>query len=280
MTIRPSRLIPGAHLFRGTDGAWRVVDPTGRFFRLRSESPLLSKLRPLLHGGVQSRRTLDSAQTARAIDALERQGFVAEPDDPPDLFPCTVLLEGDTAVGDRLASLLSPRVTVERGPLEAAGDPWPDLAISCAGWLPDRRWQATDEVLRSVGVPWHRCHAEGRRWVIGPISMPGQTATYSDTRSRILAAARQAEELAGHWAYLDAGVCLPPVPELPAGVVGVVAGLMVADILAVLAGQPVPSEGYQLVFDPLTSEVTRHPVLPLPPVWSSQTASVAGAPRL
>lgn len=286
MTIHrsaPARLVPGAHLFRGTDGAWRVVDPTGRFFRLRSESSLLSELQPLLHGRVQSCHALDDAQTAGAIDALNRQGFVAqpEPDDPPDLHTWTVLVESDTPVGDRVVSLLGPHVTVVRGPVEAAGDLRPDLAVSCAGWLPDSRWLATDEVLRSAQAPWHRCHAEGRCWVIGPITVPGRTATYSDTRSRILAAARRADELAGHWSYLDAGVCLPPVPELSAGAVAVIAGLMVADILAVLAGEPVPSEGYQLIFDPRTSELARHPVLPLPPVWSSPTAyGASAAPRL
>lgn len=268
----PSRLASGAHLFRGTDGAWRVVDPTGQFFRLRSESPLLSELQPVLHGRAPASPTLDDAQTARAIDALRRQGFIASPDDPPNLRPSTVLIESDTPVGDRVASLLDPYVTVMRGPLGSAGELPPDLSVSCAGWLPDSRWRATDEVLRSAGAPWHRCHAEGRRWVIGPITIPGRTATYGDTRSRILAASRRADELAGHWSYLDAGVCLPPVPELPPGAVAVVAGLIVADILAVLAGEPAPSEGYQLIFDPITSEVARHPVLPLPPVWSSPRA--------
>lgn len=280
MTIRqhaPSRLVAGGHLYRGHDGAWRVADPTGQFFRLRSGSPLLSELQPLLHGHAQSCPTLDAARTARAIDALDRQGFVAQPKDPPDLRMFTVLVEGDTPVGDQVVPLLDRHVTVERGPLETAGNVRPDLVISCAGWLPDSRWRSTDELLRSEGAPWHRCYAEGRRWVIGPIAIQGRTATYRDTRSRILAAAGQADELAGHWSYLDAGACLPPVPELAPGASAIVAGLMVADVLAVLAGQSVPSEGCQLVFDPLTSEVTRHPVLPLPPVWSSQTAYVAPA---
>lgn len=274
----PPRLVAGAHLFLGGDGAWRYVDPTGQFFRLRSDGPVLSELQPLLHGWAQSCPGLDDTQTAQAVDALSRQGFVSRSDNPPTLpDTCTVLVESHTPVGDRVISLLDPHVTVVQGPLEAAGDLRPDLCVSCVGWLPDLRWRAVDEVLRSAGASWHRCHAEGRLWVIGPITIPGRTATYSDTRGRILAAASRADELAGHWSYLDAGQCLPPVPGLSAGAVAIVAGLMVADILAALASEPVPSAGYQLTFDSRTSEMARHPVLPLPAVWSSQTTSAAPA---
>lgn len=274
----PPRLVAGAHLFLGADGAWRYVDPTGRFFRLRSEGTVLSELQPLLHGGVESCPGLDDAQTTQAVDALNRQGFVALPDDPSPLpDTCTVLVESDTAVGDQVISLLEPYVTVVQAPLEAADDLRPDHCVSCVGWLPDLRWRAVDGVLRSVGASWHRCYAEGRLWVIGPMTVPGRTATYSDTRGRILAAASRADELAGHWSYLDAGQCLPPVPELSTGAVAVIAGLMVADILAALASKPIPSEGYQLAFDPRTSELARHPVLPLPPVWSSPATSAAPA---
>jgi hypothetical protein len=77
---------------------------------------------------------------------------------------------------------------------------------------------------------WHRCRAEGLRFVLGPMSVPGRTVSYADTRGRLFAAADLPDEPAAHWAYLD-GDTLPPVPWPGTAATAVLAGLLVEDVL-------------------------------------------------
>jgi hypothetical protein len=108
------------------------------------------------------------------------------------------------------------------------------------------------------------CYAEGTRFFVGPLSVSGRTASYTDTRNRRLAAARAPDELLGHWRYLDEGEHLPPLAwPSPSGAV-VVAGLVVSDVLAYLRGEYPPSDGDQIEIDLSRFEVRRHPVLPIP----------------
>ncbi|HKR50640.1 MAG TPA: hypothetical protein VJT72_13890 [Pseudonocardiaceae bacterium] len=116
--------------------------------------------------------------------------------------------------------------------------------------------------------PRSRDVLDGRHWVLGPLSWPGRTAGYADTRSRILAAAAHADELQEYWNYLDSAGWLPPVPVTPAGTSVVVVGLLIADILAALSGEDMPSEGNQVLVDIRTCRVERHPVRALPVVWA------------
>ncbi|MGH3615926.1 MAG: YcaO-like family protein [Pseudonocardia sp.] len=193
-----------------------------------------------------------------------------------DLAEKAVWVEGDDPIAALVADLLEPHVKVTRGLLDRAELDGLDLAISCAGWLPDVRWQQVDRWCGDAGVAWHRCHAEGVRFQLGPMFVPGHTASYADVRARRLAATRVPDELRGLWAYLDRGQGLPPVPWPDPGGLAVVAGALVGDALAYLSGSPVPSFGHQLCISGAELDIERHPVLPVP---ASGHRSVATEPK-
>ncbi|HKR48690.1 MAG TPA: hypothetical protein VJT72_03750 [Pseudonocardiaceae bacterium] len=201
------------------------------------------------------------------LAVLEQQGLLVESSETVDFSARNVLIEGDTPITEFLAYLLKPYTSVVTGTITADVVSDFDIVISCAGWLSDHRWCVVDELCQSAGVSWHRCYAESRFWVLGPMSLPGRTASYADTRARILAATPHSEELRDHWRYLDAELYLPPVPWPSAGALALVAGLVASDVIAALSGNRIPSDGEQIVVDPLTSTIERHPVLPLPAVW-------------
>jgi hypothetical protein len=71
------------------------------------------------------------------------------------------------------------------------------------------------------------------------------------------------DELRAHWSYLDSGEPTPTPAWTPA-TVALVAGLIAADLEALRAGCPPPSEGHQLVLDVGHAALRRHRVLPLP----------------
>ncbi|WP_326631823.1 YcaO-like family protein [Nonomuraea fuscirosea] len=214
-------LAPGYHLYRGPDGFWRCYGPDDRVLRIRSEQP----------------------------PTPEELGLLAEEHDPVPLGDRVVHVEGDNPVADQVVELLQPHVKVIRGVLQSAAGV--DLVIACAGWLPDARWLDLDRICGEV--PWHRCHAEGTRFFLGPC-----TKSYAEVRARRLAAARLPEETLAHWRHLETADELPPVPWPSPGGVAVIAGLLVDDVLAHLSGQPVPSGDCQLAV--AGAEITRHPV--------------------
>lgn len=185
-----------------------------------------------------------------------------------------VQVEGDNVIAERVSALLSGFVFVVRGPIDQHAVDCSDLLMSCAGWLPDERWREVDRWCTAARKPWHMSYAEGTAFFVGPISLPGRTATYADTRARRIAAAGNPEELLSFWAYLDRERGLSPVPWPPEGGANLVAGLLAGDVLACLAGRPVPSVGFQLYVDPLSASICRHPVLPLPfsAVWEELRA--------
>lgn len=174
-------------------------------------------------------------------------------------------------MGKILADLLAHH-EVARGEPTAAALRRADVLVTGAGWLPDEPWLAIDALCTETGTPWHRYHLDGRYLVVGPIFLPGHTASYRDTRGRLLAAVHDADGLAAHWHALGDAERRPPASWLTRGAGAVAAGLVAADIDAVLSRGPVPSAGFQLVYDPVTAALTRHPVLPLPPVWRARSA--------
>ncbi|MGH3753411.1 MAG: YcaO-like family protein [Pseudonocardiaceae bacterium] len=261
------RLIAGCHLYPVTDGTWRCALPGGRFIRLRGPDPALRRLHHLLHGHAapDAADGIDPA-VAEVISQLDRRGLLAvEPDDGPparSLLTRVVQIEGDNPIAELTTQLLTGHVTVRRGRLERDTFAGLSLAVSCAGWLPDARWRLLDAWSAEHGVGWHRIHADGDRFVIGPCSQPGRTPSYTDTRARRLAAAGLPDELEAHWGYLDDSGSLPAVPWPSPGGVALLAGLLVDDVLAALAGRARPA--HQLEVDPATAAIHRHPVLPLP----------------
>jgi hypothetical protein len=114
-----------------------------------------------------------------------------------------VVVAGAGAVAARLVDLLTE---AGAGCVTALRESWPpasdvDLLIACAGWIPDARWQRLDAWCAARGIPWHRVHQEGAALHLGPLSIPGVTASYADSRARRLAAASYPEELEALWQF-------------------------------------------------------------------------------
>lgn len=263
-----TRLAPGHHVYHGPDGTWRCYSPGDRFVRLRTTVPLLAELLPVLHGAAALDQVFHGREpeVEPLLAALGRQGLLAQAERArcaPRRGVVRVAGE-DNPVGRCVAALLGGEVTVVPGAVDEAAVQAADVVITCAGWLPDAQWQRIDTWCADAGVPWHMSYVEGIRLFLGPFSIPDATASYRDTRGRRLAAASAPDELLAHWAYLDSDAVQPPVPWPGAGAVAVVAGLLVADVLAWLDGDQVPSQDHQVEIDPASLVLDRHPVLPLP----------------
>ncbi|MBB4915960.1 hypothetical protein [Streptosporangium saharense] len=246
-------IAPGHHLYVGPDGTWRSCDENERFTRLTGRADLLERMREQAYLGG------NAPDLEPLVTALRERGVLTDPS-PGGGEPLRVCVRGEGPVAAETVRLLAGT-----GTALAVDDPaTADAVVECAGWLPDGHWLRLDD----DGAVRHRCHVEGRRLVVGPMTVPGRTASYRDLRGRRLAAAALPDELAGLWTYLDEGVAgtvpLPPVPWPNPGAVAVAAGLLVNDLLTWWAGDLPATSGLQLVVDPASGRVERHPVLPLP----------------
>lgn len=275
----PVALAAGHHLYPGPDGYWRIYRPGGRFLKLDVADSLVQRLELALHGATPAD---DHGAFAELLGALEQEGLLvsAAPDSGRLLDDRVVLVEGDNPIARLTAGLLGAHVTVVPGPIDQHLIDGVDLLISCAGWLPDARWQEVDRWCAERDVPWHMCYAEGLLLYVGPLSIPGRTASYADTRARRLAAAGLPDELRAYWRHLDQAASSLAIEWPWPGSAALAAGLLVTDALAFLAGRPIPSEGCQLCVDPSEPSIRRHPVLPLPALAAPSPArarpSVAG----
>jgi hypothetical protein len=218
-----------------------------------------------------------SAQDVRVLEALTARG-VLEPSAPDEGLPAqpsqrpVIVLEGRGKVAEQLSALLAPAADVHLGGIDDDTARRSDVCISCAGLLPDGRWTAVDRLLSAHATPWHRCYREDDRWVIGPLSYPGRTAGYRDTRARLVAASSNPTELEEFWAYLDTQVDTRFDDEadlqMPDAIASIVAGILATDVTALLDGVTPPTMGHQVVLRPTDLSLTRHPVLPLPEAWA------------
>ncbi|WP_055534933.1 hypothetical protein [Streptomyces graminilatus] len=277
------RVAPGHHLYPGPDGSWRHSTPDGRFTRIRGPQELLTAAQRFVHradeGPVDP--LLDSEHGQALLAALGGRGaLVGEAGGAQGRSVQggpSVHVEGDNPVAHAVVALLPAGTRIATGPVDEDAVRAADVVVCCAGWLPDAHWRRVDAWCASHSTAWHRCHAEGLRFVLGPMSVPGVTVSYGDTRGRLLAAADLPDELAAHWAYLD-GDTLPPVPWPTPAATAVLAGLLVADVLRLHeTGTPAGSD-VQLVVDAATATVERHRVLPLP-VTAHAEAVHAGTGR-
>lgn len=271
---------PGHHLYRGADGSWRYSAPGDVFVRIGGADHLLALVQQIEAGtATVTVPGADRAALARVTAALIERGVLAGQDPAPqDLAEWTVHVEDGSPVAGALLGLLEGvgplegvRATV--GPVDEGVVASCDVVVSCAQWLPDRHWRQLDSWCTAHATPWHGCYAEGDTFVLGPLSIPGRTASYRDTRGRRLAAAALPDELTAYWAYLDSGAPRPPARFSPAAV-SVLAGLLATDLLALMAGRAIPSEGHQLVVDLTTTSIRRHPVLPLPELAGDRALAV------
>ncbi|WP_030172148.1 hypothetical protein [Spirillospora albida] len=195
-----------------------------------------------------------------------RAAFAAEgvlaPEPAPR--PGPVGIGGTGPLADHLArSLAGLGLDVLRGPEEDLLDRGLLALVSAEPWLPDRRWSDLDPRVRAAGVPWHRGHAEGRRWYAGPFwTGPGDSG-HTDLRIRRLAATPWPEQLAAYWDWLDGGG--RPAPD-PSGAVAAAAAaaFLAADLWTWRCGGDPAGRNVQVGIDLADGVVRRHPVLPVP----------------
>ncbi|MEM7353522.1 MAG: hypothetical protein AAF657_22180 [Acidobacteriota bacterium] len=262
------RLLAGHHLVPSS-GEWLLYAPDGQIFRLKAEGEVMQRVADVLAGKETAGETPSAVR-----DVLERfvgRGFAAiAARTSSATLNLRVSIVGDGPIAEALQALLASTGLPEPHRV-AAGElpdqPTPtDLAVTCAGWLPDAYWQNLDAWCRTHEVAWHGCHAEGNRFYLGPFWSPTdpETPSYRDVRDRRLAADSDPDSLELYWRYVDRGEGLPPVPWPDAGSVAVIAGTLASDLLAVARGERPPSRGYQLAYDPATATWRRHPVLPVP----------------
>jgi hypothetical protein len=263
VTRTAARIAAGAHLYPGPDGVWRYYLPGDEFVRITAPPDLLAAAQRLLHGAPAG-PVPDAEQLDQLLEALAHRGVLADPDPGGQRQLGTVLVEGDNPIGRRVAELLRGDADVVLGPIDEGAVATADVVVACAGWLPDRRWRHLDRWCAAHGTPWHMSYAEGTRWYVGPMALPGLTASYEDVRGRRQAACGVPEELLAYWSYLDTEAAAPPVPWPTAGAAAVVAGLIVHDILTWRDTGEAAAQHFQLGVDPATAQFSRHPVLPLP----------------
>lgn len=263
ITLRPTAqayVLPAGDLVLHTGGDEFLV-PDLPPEQLAALAGLLNGTRTLPDGA----SAFPDGELDAVLAVLEEEGIVArgsgEPGPPP--LAGTVAVDGEGRLAEALTGLLARsglRVLAvpEDGPPPAA-----DVLVACAGWLPDRRWRDLDRICEQRGLPWHRAHRDGRFVWIGPFTLPGVTAGYTDSRRRQLAATDAPELLEGLWAHLDAGAAA--VLAWPdEGALAMVAGALASDVLGHLRDGAPPSGGDQLELDLATRRWTAHPVLPVP----------------
>jgi hypothetical protein len=267
VTLTSPRIAAGAHLYEGPDGVWRYYLPGDEFVRITAPPDLLAAAARLLHQAptVTETEGVNADALGQLLDALAGRGVLAELGTRAPQAVGTVWVDGDNPIGACVAQLLRGEARVVVGPIDEGAVAAADVVVSCAGWLPDAAWRQLDRWCANHGKPWHMSYAEGTRWYVGPMAVPGATASYEDVRGRRLAACGVPEELLGYWSYLDSATCVAPqVPWPSAGAAAIVAGLIAHDVLTFRDTGSVAAQGFQLGVDPATAEVSRHPVLPLP----------------
>lgn len=280
------RLRPGHHLYRGRDGRWRLAAPGDRFTTVSGPDEVLAAVQRRAARPAADNPAADAALLVELERALQARGLLESvTEETPAGGPWTVIVSGRNPVGRATAQQLEPFAEVRLvDDVQERDVQGADTLVTCAGWLPDARWQVLDGWCVRYGTDWHSSYLEGITCYLGPMYVPGVTASYRDTRGRRLAAAAHPDELRGLWSYLDDGLSgrtpLPAVPWPDPPGAAVVAGLLVTDLLARRqTGRPA-SAGHQLAVDLATATVVRHPVLPLPgtaPVAERAAAGV-GAP--
>ncbi len=248
-----------------TELGWLVQLPNEEFMHIDAEAGSRAVVEQLMGGDLSPATALASAPEAGIgdlLDALALEGALAGTD-PVGRGYVVVVGEGPPLRFVR-DLLVTAGVRVE---LAAAGDELeghgPDVVVAVARWLPDTDWRRLDAWSAESGVPWHRTHAEGRRWYVGPFTVPGRSPSYEDLRLRRLAASAWPEDLLALWAWLDGGG-QPAAGDGPMLGAALAAGLVAADVLAHLRRTQIPGADAQVGIDAATGAVRRHSVLAVP----------------
>ena len=260
MAEAPVRLKPAHDIYPAADGTWRIASPGDRFDRIELPFEVAAGVARSLVGEGEDERELGGERQA-FLAAFVAAGY-AEAQVRPASCGGAVSLIGDAPYLSLVADLL-------RGAGVAAAEAPAAGGVRVFGQLnlDDGEMDRWDAEAAEAGVARHRAFFEGGRWFVGPLTLPGQTATYADYRSRRLAACDVPGELVEYWRRLPGLRRRMPSP----GVLALIAGFLVSDILAVLDGRRPPTAGFQVELDPDTLLTTWHPVLPLPGgLWEGQ----------
>ncbi|WP_157902442.1 hypothetical protein [Frankia sp. KB5] len=276
------KLAAGHHLYPFPDGTWRAAGPGDVFLRVAGPPEVVADLRDRLLAGGDGSLTgpvpVDPADAAAPlVGVLREHGVLVEDPAPAEATRRSPRLhvDGDGPVARLVAELAAGWAEVRRGPLDEAAVRDADVVMACAGWLPDAAWRRLGAWCGRHGTAWTRCHAEGLGLFVGPLTVPGRSAGYTDVRSRRLAAADSPDELLTLWAWLDRpGQPHPPVTWPARGVIAVAAGLMLGDVERWWATDELPDVDVQWEIG-ADGVVTRHPVLPLPVVAAPVTTAGA-----
>ncbi|GAA1456707.1 hypothetical protein NE857_17940 [Nocardiopsis exhalans] len=262
---RPLRPAPTTHVFRTGDDL--VIYAGGDDFIVPDlEQDQLEALHALVEGRLPPEQcTAFEPEVLRSLLAeLTEEGVLAGPEEGPDSRGRTVSVLGDNPLAETVRTLFGQAGVEDVGPGSA------DAVVACTGWLTDRAWCDLDAKLHEAGTPWHRAYGDGLSFFLGPLTLPGSSAGYRDTRRRLLAATDADDLLAGLWAHWD--TTRNPYPWPDPGVLAVTAGTLVADTLALFSGAPVAATRHQTQVRCSDLYRTHHPVLPVPggPTFSGQ----------
>ncbi|QOC93438.1 hypothetical protein [Micromonospora craniellae] len=261
----PVRLNPNVTVFSGPTDRLIVHFGGDEFVVLELPEHQVAALSGLLVGertGTDAAAAFDDGELDAILAEMAAEGVIAAPVGPvPPQALGRVRVLGDNAVATAVREHLAAAGARLLAGAELTGT---DVLVDCAGWLPDARWRALDRRCTEAAIAWHRCYGDATSFVVGPFTVPGVSATYRDTRARLLAATDVPDLPTALWAYLDTrGPDTPfPWPATPA--IATVAALLAADVTAYLAGAQPPHLGIQSVFDLARHRWNHHQVLPLP----------------
>lgn len=269
---QPWYLVEGAVAFDTPDGRHIVATPDGEFIQLNVDQPGWYTLCQVIVHRRLAVEVLAESPAAEvpmraALDLLDGESLLTTPEGTshsPVVGSVLVIGTGPLAyaAADLLTAARIVTVRSEAGPIGDA-----TVVVACADWLPDQAWLELDGHCTAGGVLWHRAWREGASAWVGPLTLPGRSATYRDLRLRRLAASDWPEELEASWRHVaEPGI---RAPDWDPATLAVIAGTMVADVVAHLdAGDGTlvtsdPSREWR-GFDLRNRVWTSHPVLPLP----------------
>lgn len=254
---RPLRPAPTTHVFRAGDDL--VIYAGGDDFIVPDlEQDQLEALHALVEGRLTPARcTAFEPEVLRSLLAeLTEEGVLAEQEEALGVRGRTVSVLGDNPLAEAVRALFGEAGVKDVDPGSA------EAVVACTGWLTDRAWCDLDAQLHEAGTPWHRAHGDGLSFFLGPLTVPGSSAGYRDTRRRLLAATDADDLLAGLWAHWD--TTRSPYPWPGPGVLAATAGTLVTDVLALFSGAPTAATRHQTRVRCSDLHRTHHPVLPVP----------------
>lgn len=267
---QPVRPAPTTHVFR-IDGDLVIYAGGDDFIVPDLPGDQLDALHALLEGELTPAecRAFEPEVLHALLAELAQEGFLVDPVGPreprqPGNRAVSVL--GDNPLASTVRDLFA------RSGIEDVGPDSADAVVACAGWLPDRAWCDLDAKLHEARIPWHRAYGDGLSCFLGPLTVPGESAGYRDTRSRVLAATDADDLVAGLWAHWEGAGAGRPYPWPDPGTLAALGGTLVADVLALFGDAPVPATRHQTEINCADLHRVHHPVLPVPggPTFASE----------